>query len=51
MIPPATDTYDGGDAAIRPRCTHLSLHYARGNHPERVQKENTIRTRVTGWLG
>ena len=38
----ATNSHDGGDAARRLRCTHLSLDNARGKHPERVQRERTI---------
>ena len=36
------NSHDGGDAAQRLRCTHLSFDYARGKYPERVQEDHSI---------
>src|SRR5215208_6454978 len=40
------NSHEGGDAAQRLRCTHLSFDYARGKYPERVQEDHTISQRV-----
>src|SRR5215213_2670242 len=39
------NSHEGGDAAQRLRCTHLSFDYARGKYPERVQEDHTISVR------
>src|SRR5215212_839104 len=36
------NSHDGGDVALRLRCTHLSFDYARGKYPERVREDHTI---------
>ena len=41
----AMNSHDGGDAAQRLRCTHLSFNYARGKYPERVQDHHSISVR------
>src|SRR5215217_16300 len=40
------NSHEGGDAAQRLRCTHLSFDYARGKYPERVQEDHTISQKV-----
>ena len=45
----AMNLHDGGDAAQRLRCTHLSFDYARGKYPERVPEDHTISEGVTSF--